>query len=65
MAERPKRALLMFRVSPKSLAYIEALAKVNGVNRSEMVRLMLRQATVSPDRKWKLPTSQDMKVDGH
>lgn len=44
-----------FRIDAGGLTAIDKLAKANGVDRSEMIRLMLAHGLAHPDRKWKQP----------
>lgn len=40
----PRRPLVAVRLSAEGIAYIDKLAKSEGVNRSEMIRILLAEA---------------------
>lgn len=40
----PRRPLVAIRLSEEGIAYIDQLAEQEGVNRSEMIRILLKEA---------------------
>lgn len=48
---RPRRPIVGVRIKPEAIAYIDALAKAEGVKRSEMIRRLVGEALVARQRK--------------
>lgn len=47
----PRRAIVGVRMKSEAIEYVDALAEVEGVNRSEMVRILLAEAIAARQRK--------------
>ena len=62
---KDKTKLIAVRLSPLELAKLDALAKESGVNRSEMLRIILEDVVKAGSVNWdtgkvKLVTEEDM-----